>query len=181
MAQSIQKRYGVWAAGLMLILTIGYVVGFNRSDNSDNSSGQPISFNHQKHIQSNVPCKKCHQFASEYAKAGLPSVSVCIQCHEDVIYVTPDKEKILAHYRSGTDFAWKQITKLASYVYFSHRRHTAQGRIECTVCHADVVRWNVPPVIGTWKLTMNDCIDCHEKNISKTKFTDLYNCNRCHR
>jgi c(7)-type cytochrome triheme protein len=181
MMQSIQKRYGVWAASLIGVLVMGYTVGFRASDNPENSSGQPINFNHQKHVQSNVQCKKCHLYASEYAKAGLPSVSVCIQCHEDVIYVTPDKEKILASQRSGIDLAWKQVTKLAGYVYFSHRRHTAQGKIECTVCHANVAQWNVAPVTGTWKLTMNDCIDCHEKNHSKTKFTDLYNCNRCHR
>jgi hypothetical protein len=32
-------------------------------------------------------------------------------------------------------FSWKKLTSVPQHVFFSHRRHTKFGRLECSVCH----------------------------------------------
>ena len=59
--------------------------------------GQPIAFNHKKHTENNVICTVCHQFYTQSAKAGIPGLGVCKRCHEDIIYVSSEKEKLLKY------------------------------------------------------------------------------------
>jgi len=147
----------------------------------ENHSTQPIAFNHQKHIQNNVKCLTCHPYYAEYAVAGIPGVGVCVQCHEDVIYMTPDKEKIQTYYRNGEEIPWKQLFSVPPGVYFSHKRHVTFGGIACVKCHGEVTKWTTPPVKPAIPVEMNRCIECHKTMKEKTAFADVYNCNRCHR
>jgi hypothetical protein len=145
------------------------------------ASGQPIAFNHQKHIQNNVQCEVCHQYYAKSNIAGLPSVRVCIRCHEDVIFLTPEKEKLQRYSRSGEEIPWKLVSSVPPHVYFSHKRHVTFGKIECSACHGDAAQWTSPPTEPAVPLDMNMCINCHQQMREKTNLVDVYNCNRCHR
>ena len=174
-------RVIVSLVALPIIFVISLIVYRSGAFGDDHSVDQPIAFNHQKHIQNNINCTICPQYYADYATAGLPGVEVCVKCHEDVIYLTPEKEKIQKYYRSGGEIPWRQMYSVPAYVFFSHKRHVTFGKIDCVECHGDVAKWTRPPTEPEINLDMQRCIECHQKMQEKTKMAVAYNCNRCHR
>lgn len=139
---------------------------------------QPIAFNHKKHKDNNVPCNYCHRFYETNRVAGIPPVSVCVSCHEDVIYVTPEKAKIQKYYREHIPIPWKQVYKAASHVFFSHRLHVTKGGIACESCHGNVADFEKPVTTQPVLLNMKNCIKCHE---TVDRIENPNECIRCHR
>lgn len=167
---------------VLLVICAFVVVSFQSGVlGSEYPPGQPIAFNHQKHIQNNVKCFTCHQYYADHAMAGIPGVAVCVTCHEDVVYLTPEKEKIQAYYRGGEEIPWKQVYFVPAHVYFSHKRHVTFGGIDCTECHGDATKWTRPLTEPEVRFDMDTCIECHRKMQDRTQLADVYNCNRCHR
>lgn len=164
----------------LLLVTVG-VIAMVVLMSRDRERTQPIAFNHQIHIQNNIGCITCHQYYPNYSTAGIPGVETCTKCHEDVIYLTSDKEKIQKYYRSGEEIPWKLMSSVPAHVYFSHSRHVTFGKVDCAECHGDVASWTKPPSRPEINLDMNTCIQCHKKLQEKTKLAEPYNCNRCHR
>ena len=75
------------AAILALVAFFGLGVGYwsNATFSSDTSPEQPIAFSHQIHAGENeIPCQYCHTQASRSPSAGVPSVSKCIGCHNEI-------------------------------------------------------------------------------------------------
>lgn len=163
----------IFLTGVIILLLI--VIALSKGER------QPIAFNHQIHIQNNVGCITCHQYYPNYSTAGIPGVETCTKCHEDVIYLTPDKEKIQKYYKSGEEIPWKLMSSVPAHVYFSHSRHVTFGKVDCAECHGDVASWTRPPLEPEINLDMNMCIQCHQKMQERTKLAEPYNCNRCHR
>lgn len=143
---------------------------------------QPIAFNHQLHAYNNVPCTVCHATAVSGQGAGLPSVAVCRRCHEDVLYESPEEVKIRLAAQSGQGLHWQPVFALRSFVYFSHRRHVAFGRILCSSCHGDVTARSTPFVADTrpfgGRSGMARCIACHQNSHSRYAGTDCVDCHR---
>jgi hypothetical protein len=143
---------------------------------------QPIAFNHQLHTYNNVSCLVCHASAASGQGAGLPAVTVCRRCHEDVLYESPEKAKIRLAVESGRGLAWVPVFALRPYVYFSHRRHVALGKVPCVTCHGDVTQRTSPfeaaasPFGG--RSGMKSCIDCHQESHSPFAGVDCVNCHR---
>ena len=165
----------------MLMMSLTAVIDLQGEAVKENSLDQPIAFNHQKHIQNNVKCITCHEYYNDYTTAGMPGVAVCTKCHEDVIYITLEKEKIQKYVKAGEEIPWKQVYSIPGYVYFSHKRHVAFGKIDCVDCHGNVAGWTTPPTEPEVNLDMNTCIQCHQTMKEQTQMADVYNCNRCHR
>ncbi len=138
---------------------------------------QPIAFNHKKHIDNNVPCNFCHRYYETTRAAGIPSVQVCITCHEDVMYVTPEKAKIQHYYRERKSIPWKQIYQVPDYVFFSHRLHVVAGKVECSQCHGPVTTREQPFTRQPIPVKMKRCIECHKNN---RVIANPYECIRCH-
>ena len=139
-------------------------------------SGQPIAFNHKKHSENNVSCAVCHPFYAMAAKAGIPNVQVCRKCHEDVVYVSTEKTKLLNYIKRQVEIPWRQVNEVPQHVLFSHKRHVVAGKLECLKCHGNMSEIAFPLTEPSIKLTMDKCIECH-----KTVFKNPNECLACHR
>ncbi len=137
---------------------------------------QPIAFNHKKHFENNVGCAVCHQFYEKSTRAGLPGVEVCKRCHEDVLYVSSEKQKLLHFVNAREEIPWQRVYEVPQHVLFSHKRHVAAGKLECSQCHGDVAQSVGSITTQTVKLDMDGCIDCH-----RAAYENPNECLMCHR
>lgn len=136
---------------------------------------QPIKFNHTLHAgKMAINCQYCHSGAEKSKHAGIPSASVCMNCHKAIssgtttgtteiskIYhaVGWDPEK--ATYTGKEDpIKWVKVHVLPDHVAFSHATHVAVAKLECQKCHGPVD--TQMDVVEQWSpLTMGWCIKCH--------------------
>ncbi len=157
----------------LVIVGIGIVALFIMY--SDGKS-HPIAFNHKKHADNNIRCIECHRFYENNARAGIPNIDVCIRCHEDVVYVSSEKQKLLSYISSYESIPWLRMYTVPDHVLFSHQRHVIAGKLDCTKCHGDVAQMIEPIIARARELSMDDCISCHD---------DVYEnpneCISCHR
>lgn len=133
---------------------------------------QPIQFNHLAH--NGVDCSACHEFVNTDSFAGLPSLDLCLTCHETPITESPEEEKIRTLARQGTPVEWRRLFRQPAHVFYSHRRHVEIARLECVECHGEIGNSTAPPARVT-NLTMEACTSCHEKKNVKDSCLD------CHR
>jgi hypothetical protein len=124
---------------------------------------QPLQFNHKSHKEQGVECITCHQYVQRQTFAGFPKVEVCLGCHEESITESPEEEKIRMFEKEGTPIQWRSLYNQPDHVFFSHRRHVKLGQIECAVCHGDFDERTTPPSRPLVNLTMDACMECHEK------------------
>lgn len=142
--------------------------------------GQPIPFNHLIHKENGVGCVDCHAGVLSGPSAGIPRVEVCMQCHEADITANPAAaphvQLVRDHARAGTEIPWRKLHVLPAHVYYSHRRHVAIARLDCSGCHDGIgERTTPPPGPVARTLEMENCIRCHEERGVNN------DCARCHR
>lgn len=137
---------------------------------------QPVQFNHKLHTEEwELDCDTCHRFVMEAEFAGRPGLEICTVCHEEPLTENPE-ELILGEYiRDDREIPWRRLYDVPSHVYYSHRRHVVVAGIECTECHGEIGVSTSPPEAPLNKLTMEFCLNCHEKQSVTT------DCNACHR
>lgn len=162
-----------WLAGFFVFLILGYVT-FG-SILSRNIQSQPILYNHSIHIENGMTCQDCHTGSREQVQATLPTLDTCISCHEEALTENPEEEKIRTLAAANTEAAWVQLTRVPRHVYFSHRRHVAQGEMECAECHGPMETRTEPPREPFRPITMEACMGCHEQRNVRN------DCNDCHR
>jgi hypothetical protein len=136
--------------------------------------GQPISFNHKKHVEQGLECDACHRYFKTQTFSGLPDIAICLECHKEPITNNPEEEKIRQYERKKEQIPWRYIYGEPDHVFFSHRRHVVLGKMECKNCHGDIGQSEKPPSRPWVKMTMNWCMDCH----AKKKVTN--DCLACH-
>lgn len=154
----------------LLAVTGGLFVLGNRSVD------QPISFNHRLHVQTvGLECTDCHLYALTGTRATIPNVETCGGCHAEAATDSPEEARLVEHVASETPIPWKNIYWVPDDVYFSHRRHTALGDIECDVCHGEMRDKETPVTRRAVPIDMDDCIECHRQRGA----TD--DCIACHR
>lgn len=136
---------------------------------------QPIAFNHQKHIENHVQCITCHPLYETHTRAGIPGVKTCLRCHEDVIYRTPEKDKIQRYASTGEEIPWQRVYRVKPFTYFSHRRHTAIAKLDCSDCHGDMARMATPLARQFLEIKMQNCLECHRRSHASVDCVD------CHR
>ncbi len=131
---------------------------------------QPIQYNHKKHIEdAELDCTDCHIYVESNAKATIPNIEICSNCHSDEPMTdSPEEEKLLSYIEKGEKIPWVQIYSVPDHVYFSHRRHVTIGNLECKTCHGNVPELIKPAPHQLIQISMNNCIDCHrEKGIER--------------
>ena len=145
---------------------------------------QPIKFSHAVHAgQNKTDCNYCHYTARTSKDAGIPSGSICYNCHFLVRNGTrsgaTEIAKIIKALDENKPVEWVRIYKLPDFVFFSHEQHVSAGGITCDACHGDVKEMN--RLYQVTDLSMGWCIDCHKTrkvNMSneyyKTYYPDLY-------
>jgi len=138
---------------------------------------QPIWFSHKVHAtQNGIDCEYCHVDARTSRHAGVPSLNVCMNCHNQVKEgsVSGKKEiaKIYDHLgynpttmqydKPGKPIEWVKVHNLPDHVYFNHSQHVQAGKVKCQECHGPVEKMN--RVVEYKEFAMGDfCLDCHRK------------------
>jgi hypothetical protein len=123
---------------------------------------QPIAFPHRVHAGDNkIPCLYCHSAARTSRHAGIPSTSVCMNCHRLLEKQTVDVEKMREAVQLERPIPWVKVHNLPDFVYFNHSQHVLSN-IACQRCHGaieqmDRVRQAAP-------LTMGWCLSCHREH-----------------
>ncbi|MEE9117674.1 MAG: cytochrome c3 family protein [Calditrichia bacterium] len=137
---------------------------------------QPVASNHSIHVnEGGMECTECHIGVENRARATLPTIQICEDCHSEMNGETEAEAFVVAAVENGEEIIWNRIYKLPDHVYFSHRRHISLGKIECTQCHGDIQDFETPPLTPQVELTMEFCMDCHEEqNVNN-------DCLACHR
>jgi hypothetical protein len=121
---------------------------------------QPIAFSHRLHVtDKQIDCYYCHANGERSLSPGLPSVELCLGCHNHII---PQHEQILklkAYAEAGQGVPWVRVYYNPDHVWFPHYRHILSG-VECRECHGDV-----ETVDRLRKVTfyMGLCLVCHRE------------------
>lgn len=183
------KTYIALATILLFIIggyyTIQGAVGLGRS--KDYQPEQPIYFSHKVHAGVNqINCMYCHAGAWESKTAMIPSINVCMNCHQSITtysgaeLVHEDGHKIdgtgeikkLLNYAGFTPGAgavwdpskakpieWVKIHNLPDHVYFNHAQHIRAGKVQCQTCHGEITAMDEVKQFSD--LSMGWCINCH--------------------
>jgi len=153
---------------------------------------QSIHYSHKIHAGANqIECKYCHSSARVSKHSGIPSLNVCMNCHEYIAeyngeedlengytrdFYTNEIKKLYSAvgwdeenqvYTGNTKpVKWVRIHNLPDFVYFNHAQHAQVAKIECQTCHGPVEEMEI--MYQYSPLTMGWCIDCHrESNVDK--------------
>jgi hypothetical protein len=134
---------------------------------------QPIKFSHMVHAgQNKIDCQFCHNSAEFGTSAGIPSMSVCLNCHMVVREGTRsgrfEINKIFAAIETKEPVQWTRVYKLPDHVFFSHAQHVGAGKLECQTCHGPVEQMD--RITQVPDLSMGWCINCHRD--TKVQFHD---------
>ena len=134
---------------------------------------QPIAFSHKIHAgQYEIDCNYCHTGVNISKSANIPSVNICMNCHNTIHTDRPEVQKILTAYEENRPIEWVRVHNLPDLSYFNHSQHVAVGGIECNTCHGPIEEMDV--VYQYAELTMGWCINCHRETDVNTKGNKYY-------
>ena len=120
---------------------------------------QPVQFSHKHHAgDDGIDCRYCHTSVETAASAGIPSTSVCMNCHKQIWADSPYLQPVRASFTSGRPLEWTRVHDLPDYVYFNHSIHVNKG-VGCSTCHGRVDQ--MPVVYQASTLQMEWCLACH--------------------
>lgn len=144
---------------------------------SGRGTDQPIQYNHRLHVQElELKCGECHRYAATHARATIPNIEVCADCHSDEPNSdSPDEARLIEYIDKGEKIPWRKVYRVGDHVYFSHRRHTSIAGIDCIACHGDIRTMTTPITKQSVPISMDRCIRCHEERKAAT------DCVACHR
>ena len=142
------------ATGISRLFRMGMQQGY--------APAQPIAFSHKLHAGDNkVPCLYCHYGARSSRHAGIPSSSVCMNCHGLLEKQTVEIERFEEAAQLDRPLvSWVKVHNLPDFVYFNHSRHVLSG-VACQRCHGDVE--NMQRIEQVMPLTMGWCLACHRE------------------
>ena len=197
----IQNQFLVTTSVILLLLSSAYFVyGYLMQIGVDQGYMplQPIHYSHKIHAGANqIECKYCHSSARVSKHSGIPSLNVCMNCHQNIAeyngeedfengytkdFYTKEIKKLYAavgwdeenqRYTGETQpVKWVRIHNLPDFVYFNHAQHVEVGEIECQKCHGPVEEMEI--MYQHSSLTMGWCINCHRETNVKTESNEYY-------
>lgn len=134
---------------------------------------QPINFSHKLHAgEMEINCAYCHTGVYKGKQAGIPSSSICMNCHNMIKRESPEIQKIYTAIEKNQPVEWVRVHNLPDLAYFNHAQHTNVGGLECQNCHGEINKMEV--VEQRSSLTMGWCIDCHRKTNVNAKGNAYY-------
>ena len=171
-------------------------------DNRGYEPVQPINYSHRLHAgEMQIACMYCHSGAEQSRYAGIPSTSVCMNCHQEVRasfelvqqeaqdaeaedrtaerIVSSELQKL--YDKAPMPVPWVRVHTLPDFVRFDHRPHVLSG-VSCQSCHGPVE--TMERVRQEASLSMGWCVNCHrdvnEHGVAgKTAYASL-DCTTCH-
>jgi len=182
---------------IILFLVGGYYTtrgAMNLGRSTDYQPVQPIYYSHKVHAGVNqINCQYCHIGVYQGKQATIPSVNVCMNCHQaineykgDKIYTEEGKEvdgtaeiKKLYKYAGFVEgkpwdaanakpIEWVRIHNLPDHVYFNHAQHVKAGQVQCQTCHGEIQKMDEVKQFSN--LSMGWCVNCHRE--TKVQFKD---------
>ena len=197
----IQNQFLVMMSVILLLLSSAYFVyGYFMQVGVDQGymPVQPIHYSHEIHAGANqIECKYCHSSARVSKHSGIPSLNVCMNCHQNIAeyngeedlengytkdFYTKEIKKLYAavgwdeenqRYTGETEpVKWVRIHNLPDFVYFNHAQHVEVGEIACQKCHGPVEEMEI--MYQYSPLTMGWCINCHRETNVKTESNEYY-------
>ena len=166
------------AASVVAVALLGLLVGYwaNAAFFPGTSPEQPIDFSHKVHAGDNeIPCMYCHTQARRSISAGVPSVSKCVGCHNEIATERPQIRKLINYWQNKEPIPWIKVHDLPDFVHFTHKRHVLAD-IECQTCHGAVETMDVITLGSSASKTsgvslasgsamkMGVCLDCHKQH-----------------
>ncbi|HEX8378426.1 MAG TPA: cytochrome c3 family protein [Pedobacter sp.] len=172
---------------LLLVIFLGswgWTAMWNTGVHQGYQPEQPIKYSHQLHAGTlKIDCQYCHFSAYKSKNAAIPSLNVCMNCHN---YITasekyngetsPEISKIYKALDYDPDtkvygnnpkpIQWVRVHNLPDLAYFNHSQHVKVAGIKCQECHGPIQ--TMKEVYQYSPLTMKWCINCH-----KTKDVNL--------
>jgi len=108
-----------------------------------------------------LDCDYCHSGVNRGAVAGIPSINICMGCHEQVVTGDPRITQLADYAKKGQDLHWQRVYGFLeeSHVRFNHAPHVQAG-VECSACHGDLTSMTVAERVVDH--TMGFCVDCHK-------------------
>jgi mono/diheme cytochrome c family protein len=190
------KRYIAFTAILLFMLGGYYttVGAMNLGRSKDYQPEQPIYYSHKVHAGVNqINCQYCHIGTYQGKQATLPSVNVCMNCHQaineykgdplvrengDIVDGTAEIKKLYkyAGFTEGQPWdatkaepiEWIRIHNLPDHVYFNHAQHVNAGQVACQQCHGEIQKMGEVKQFSD--LSMGWCVNCHRE--TKVQFKD---------
>ncbi|MFJ1329792.1 c-type cytochrome [Capnocytophaga canimorsus] len=186
----VQNQFLVISSVIFLLLASAYFV-YGYLMQIDVNQGyepiQPIHYSHKIHAGDNqIDCKFCHSSARVSKTAGIPSLNVCMNCHETIseyngeedlangytkefytgeikkLYKAVGWDEEKREYTGKTEpVRWIRVHNLPDFAYFNHSQHVTVAGIQCQECHGPVEEMEI--LHQHAPLTMGWCVDCHRK------------------
>mgnify|MGYP001496652912 FL=1 len=159
---------------------------------------QPIHYSHKIHSGANqIECQYCHSSAKKSKHSGIPSLNVCMNCHENIaeyngeedlekgytkefytneikkLYKAVGWDENAQRYTGDTEpVKWVRIHNLPDFVYFNHAQHVTVAGVDCKTCHGPVEEMEI--LYQHSSLTMGWCINCHRETKVDLKNNEYY-------
>jgi len=158
--------------------SLGWMTMWNTGVHQGYQPEQPIKYSHQLHAGTlKIDCQYCHFGAYKSKNATIPSLNVCMNCHNYVTasdkYNGETSPEIAKIYKAldydpdtktyGDDpkpIQWVRIHNLPDLAYFNHSQHVKVAGIKCQECHGPIQ--TMQEVYQYSPLTMKWCINCHK-------------------
>ncbi len=105
---------------------------------------QPIAFSHKIHAgQYQINCNYCHTGVYKSKNANIPSVNICMNCHNTIKTDSPEIQKLYAAVENDDPIEWVRVHNLPDLAYFNHSQHANVGGLECQTCHGPIEEMQV--------------------------------------
>ena len=132
---------------------------------------QPVPFRHDIHAgQLQLACEYCHRYAWSAEEATIPSIRLCMGCHEYNGVETEGTAVLFSFWEQNIEPPWVRVYEIPPLNRFSHKRHLAAG-VPCEHCHGDVRTMARLSRAVEWQMGL--CVDCHHQNDASV---DCYTC-----
>ena len=181
----LKIRLPITVAVILLTFTVTFFATKAGRDGVGYEPEQPIKFSHAIHAgKLNIDCQYCHTGVEKTRHAGIPSPSICMNCHSFAKRESPEVQKLIQHFFDKKPIHWKRIHKVPDYAFFNHSVHVKKG-INCVHCHGDVANMDV--ISQKQSFRMGQCLSCHRNprdrmpELAKEIQKGPENCNSCHR
>lgn len=157
----------------MVVLKAGFDKVYGINVNTGYAPTQPIPFSHKLHAGTyEIDCGYCHTGVYKGKSATIPSVNICLNCHNAIKTGSPNMQKLYKAVENNKPIEWVRVHNLPDLAYFNHSQHTVVGKIECEKCHGAIKEMEVVEQHST--LTMGWCINCHRETVVKTEGNAYY-------
>jgi len=197
----IKNQFLIFCSVILLLLSSAYFAyGYMMQIGVDQGYMpiQPIHYSHKIHSGANqIECQYCHSSARVSKHSGIPSLNVCMNCHENIaeyngeedlekgytkefytneikkLYKAVGWDEETQSYTGDTEpVKWVRIHNLPDFVYFNHAQHVSVAGVDCNKCHGPVEEMEI--LYQYSSLTMGWCIDCHRDSNVKVKDNEYY-------